>query len=116
MFDDSVMRFIGVMIILTLTGGGIYLMIMLLNALQQRLSGGQAQVADELEDLRHRIEELEGVVADTDDRDLHRQLSEMEERLEFAERLLSNEENRALLPEPSDEVTAATGKRGGANG
>jgi hypothetical protein len=115
MIDDGMMRFTGVMITLALTGGGIYLMIMLLNALQGRLGGGRAHVADELEDLRGRMEELEGVVADTTDRDVLRQLSEMEERLEFAERLLSNEENRARLPEPSDEVTAA-GDRGGNRG
>ena len=115
MIDDGMMRFIGVMITLSLTGGGIYLMIILLNTLQGRLSGGQSEVADELEDLRHRMEELEGVVADVTDHDLIRQLSEMEERLEFAERLLSNEENRARLPEPSDEVTAA-GERGGDRG
>jgi DNA repair exonuclease SbcCD ATPase subunit len=115
MFDDGTMNFMGVMLSLALTGGGIYLMIILLNTLQQRLSGGGADVADELEDLRHRMEELEGVVADGTDRDLIRQLSEVEERLEFAERLLSNEENRARLPEPSDEVTA-TGQRGGDHG
>ena len=115
MFDDGTMRFMGVMMALALTGGGIYLMIILLNTLQQRLSGGGADVPDELEDLRHRMEELEGVVADGTDRDLIRQLSEMEERLEFAERLLSNEENRARLPEPSDEVTAA-GPRSGDRG
>ncbi len=115
MFDDGTWRFMGVMLALALTGGGIYLMIMLLNVLQQRLSGGRADVADELEDLRHRMEELEGVVADVTDRDLIRQLSEMEERLEFAERLLSKEDNRARLPEPSDEVTAA-GVRGGDRG
>jgi DNA repair exonuclease SbcCD ATPase subunit len=115
MFDDGSMKFMGVMITLALTGGGIYLMIMLLHVLQQRLSGGRADVADELEDLRNRMEELEGVVADVTDRDVIRQLSEMEERLEFAERLLSNEENRARLPEPSDEVTAA-GERGGDHG
>jgi hypothetical protein len=114
MIDDGMMRFTGVMITLALTGGGIYLMIMLLNALQGRLGGGRAHVADELEDLRNRMEELEGVVADTMDRDVPRRLSEMEERLEFAERLLSNE-NRARLPEPSDEVTAAD-ERGGDRG
>ena len=113
--DDGMMRFMGVMMSLALTGGGIYLMIILLNTLQQRLSGGGADVTDELEDLRHRMEELEGVVADGTDRDLIRQLSEMDERLEFAERLLSNEENRARLPEPSDEVTA-DGPRGGDHG
>jgi DNA repair exonuclease SbcCD ATPase subunit len=115
MFDDGTWRFMGVMFSLAITGGGIYLMIMLLNVLNRRLSGGRPEVADELDDLRQRIEELEGVVADTTDRDVLRQLSEMEERLEFAERLLSNEENRAQLPEPSDEVTAF-GERGGASG
>ena len=111
MFGDGTWRLLA----LVLAGGGIYLMIILLNTLQRRLGGGRADVADELEDLRHRMEELEGVVADTMDHDVLRQLSEMEERLEFAERLLSNEENRARLPEPSDEVTAA-GERGGDRG
>ena len=107
MFDEGVLRFMGVMFTLALTGGGIYLMIMLLHAMQQKLTGGAQRAVGELEDLHERVAELEGQIGDLLAREPEQHLAELEERLEFAERLLANERGRATLPEPSDEVTAA---------
>lgn len=128
MFDEGMMRFAGVMIILTLTGGGIYALIILLNAMQKKLgvdSQSEAITSDRLQELlgismddldgtdpslvsatemkalRERVESLEDLVAD-----LGESRVELEERLDFAERLLSREENRAVLPEPTTETSA----------
>jgi len=60
-----------------------------------------------------RLAELEGQVADLSSHASGEYLAELEERLEFAERLLANEGNRATLPEPSDEVTARGVRPGG---
>jgi len=111
---DGVLNFMEVMLALAITGGGIYLMSILLNAFQHRLTGGRTPVAEQLEELTLRLEELERVVADGPTVEADGRLIDMEERLEFAERLLAAED-RAQLPEPADEVTA-TGERGGHRG
>ena len=111
--NDGVWRFMFFMLALALTGGGIYLMIMLLHVLQRKLTGGAQGSAGELEELHDRVAELEGQVGDLVAREPEQHLAELEERLEFAERLLANAGNRAVLPEPSDEVTA---RSEGANG
>ena len=47
----------------------------------------------ELEDMRRRLDELEGV---------DRRLAEVEERLEFAERLLARQQEPGRLPPPGE--------------
>ncbi len=66
--------------------------------------GSSAQ--EELEELRDRMAELEEHGAPGLNHDLIERVAELEERLDFAERLLSAEDKRARLPEPSDEVSA----------
>ena len=103
--NDAAWKTIGVMLAMALGGGAIYMMIILLNAMQRKLTGG-SQADGELEELRDRVAELEGQIDDMAVREPEQHLAELEERLEFAERLLANEKNRVVLPEPSDEVTS----------
>jgi hypothetical protein len=64
------------------------------------------RIGEEREELRLRMAELEehGLVGG--DQDLIARVAELEERLDFAERLLASKDNRARLPQPTDEVTA----------
>ncbi len=90
---------------MVLVGGAGYGMIILLNALQQKVTGGADQVRQELAEVSQRLEQLEASGDDNHAEDMDLRLAEVEERLEFAERLLSSEDNRAKLPEPTDEVS-----------
>ena len=108
--NDAAWNTIGVMLAMALGGGAIYMMIVLLHAMQRKLTGG-SQTVGELEELQDRVAELEGQIEDLAARQPEQHLAELEERLEFAERLLANETNRATLPEPSDEVTAESQNR-----
>lgn len=67
--------------------GGVWVGIVLL----QRIRRISEQQPAELEDLRRRLEELEGV---------DRRLAEVEARLEFAERLLIQRKDAVSLPPP----------------
>ena len=110
MFDNGVLKFMSVMLTLVLVGGAGYGMIILLHALQQKLTGGANEVREELAEVKQRLEQLEASGEDTQAEDMDLRLAEVEERLEFAERLLSSEDNRAKLPEPSDEVSAKSAR------
>jgi predicted nuclease with TOPRIM domain len=68
--------------------------------------GSRAQ--EELEELRYRMAELEEHGPAGSNHDLIARVAELEERLDFAERLLASEDKRAKLPEPTDEVSAET--------
>jgi hypothetical protein len=105
MFDENVLKYLGVMLSLVLVGGAGYGMIILLHALQQKVTGGADQVRQELAEVSQRLEQLEASGDDNHAEDMDLRLAEVEERLEFAERLLSSEDNRAKLPEPTDEVS-----------
>ncbi len=105
MFDEDVLKFVGVVLSLVLAGGAGYGMIILLHALQQKVTGGADQVRQELAEVSQRLEQLEASGDDNHAEDIDLRLAEVEERLEFAERLLSSEDNRAKLPEPTDEVS-----------
>ncbi len=105
MFDENVLKYLGVMLSLVLVGGAGYGMIILLHALQQKVTGGADQVRQELAEVSQRLEQLEASGDDNHTEDMDLRLAEVEERLEFAERLLSSEDNRAKLPEPTDEVS-----------
>lgn len=110
MFDNDVLNFMGVMLSLVLAGGAGYGMIILLNALRQKLTGGMSMVREELAEVKQRLEQLEALGDSTQAEDMDLRLAEVEERLEFAERLLSSEDNRAKLPEPTDEVSAESAR------
>ena len=115
MFDENVLKYLGVMLSLVLVGGAGYGMIILLHALQQKVTGGADQVRQELAEVSQRLEQLEASGDDNHAEDMDLRLAGVEERLEFAERLLSSEDNRAKLPEPTDEVSnevTAQGERG----
>ena len=105
MFDENVLKYLGVMLSLVLVGGAGYGMIILLHALQQKVTGGADQVRQELAEVSQRLEQLEASGDDNHAEDMDLRLAEVEERREFAERLLSSEDNRAKLPEPSDEIS-----------
>ncbi len=91
-------------VLFALTFGG-YFAVTLLQALRQRLLGRTGAMHDELEDLYERVAELEaqGVSGGFQ---AEQRLLELEERVDFTERLLARDGGRASLPEPSDEVSA----------
>jgi len=102
---DEALRFM--VVLFTLTCGG-FLAFTLLQALRERLLGRTGAMHDELEELHERVAELEaqGVSGDFQ---AEQRLLEVEERLDFTERLLARDGERASLPEPSDEVSAQGG-------
>jgi hypothetical protein len=81
---DDVLKFFGVMLSIGLAGAGSYALIALVSAWAKRLErgprGNAGELEGEVERLRERVLELEG----TDVR-----LAEVEERLDFAERMLT---------------------------
>ncbi len=105
MFDENVLKYLGVMLSLVLAGGAGYGMIILLHALQHKATGGADEMRLELAEVKQRLEQLDASGDDNHAEDMDLRLAEVEERLEFAERLLSSEDNRAKLPEPTDEVS-----------
>ena len=100
----------GVMLSLVLVGGAGYGMIVLLHALQQKLTGGATSALHELEEIKQRLEQLEAADDEPQTEDMAFRLAEVEGRLEFAERLLSSVEHRAKLPESTDEVSAESAR------
>lgn len=94
--DDAIKLF-GIFMAMSLAGSTAYVVIVLANTLVKRLEGrsGAAEALQaELDDLRGRVEE--GEQART-------RISELEERLEFAERLLSQQRAEARLPAGGEE-------------
>ena len=81
-----------------------------IQVIRRRMLGEGSPAQEELEELRYRMAELEEHGAAGLNHDLIERVAELEERLEFAERLLSSEDNRAKLPEPSDEVSAESAR------
>ena len=106
---NDALRFM--IVLLTITCGG-YFAVTLLQAMRQRLLGRTGAMHDELEDLHERVAELEAQGMSGDSQ-AERRLLELEERVDFAERLLVREGERASLPEPSDEVSAESTPVGG---
>ena len=99
---NDALRFM--IVLFALTCGGFFAFT-LLQALRERLLGRSGAMGDELEDLHERVAELEarGVSGDFQ---AEQRLLELEERVDFTERLLARDGERASLPEPSDEVSA----------
>ena len=103
----EVFQVLGVVFALVLVGlGAGYFGFILLQAFRAKLLGRPGAARDELEDLRERVAELEEQAAGGLDLQAEQRLLEVEERVDFAERLLASERERAVLPEPSDEVSA----------
>lgn len=89
---DGVFRLFGVLMAMSMAGAAAYVVIVLANALVKRLEG-RSTAADalqaELDELRTRVEE--GEQART-------RIAELEERLDFAERLLAQHRAPGRLP------------------
>lgn len=89
---EGVLKFAGVMIGIALAGGAAYLIIAMVNALVRRLEGAGPSQAGRLEtelaDLRARLDETDA----TRDR-----LAELEERLDFTERMLAQQRDAQRL-------------------
>ena len=96
---------LAVVLTMTLSVMGFYLVYHLVNALQRRLAGNDT-VSGRLDDITDRLQELEALVGSAPDHELPQRMAEIEERLEFAERLLLREDNRARLPEATAEISA----------
>ena len=90
---DDILKFFGVMASLATVGVFGYAGFVLVNAFQQRLTRGHQPAIDpaELEALRAQAAEIDG---------LHARLEELEQRVDFAERLLARGENPAELAAP----------------
>jgi len=80
-------------------GSLVYGMVMLITGLHQRLVGRPGSLGEELEQRLRRLEAGELYGAELDE--LHARLTEAEERLDFAERLLAQREGHAELEPPS---------------
>lgn len=94
--------------LLLICGGVGYAGFIALQAFRTKVLGEPGAGSAELDELRERIADLEDHVASgggqfqTDPRVL-----ELEERVEFAERLLASEREHTVLPEPSEEISAS---------
>jgi hypothetical protein len=84
-----VMMFIGIGFAGSLTYGAVALITAFSRRIERRGAGDVESLAGEVEELRQRVEEGEAVRA---------RVQELEERLDFAERLLAQERDRARLP------------------
>ncbi len=106
-----VVEIVGSLFGLLIVGGTVaYLAYTAVQVVRRRLLGEGSPAEEELEELRHRIEELEEHGPVGSDQHLIARVIEVEERLDFAERLLSSEDNRAKLPEPTDEVSTESAR------
>jgi len=85
-------------------GGVAYVGFIVLQALRRKLLGADWVDPAELMEMRERLAELEESGVGRDPHEEQR-LTELEERLDFAERLLSQQEP-AALPEASGDTTA----------
>jgi hypothetical protein len=83
---DGVLKFFGVMTAIASAGAVGYLLIAVANVLARRLEGGRstelAQLESEMADLRARLDDADAA--------RHR-IAELEERLDFAERMLTQQ-------------------------
>lgn len=91
-------------VVIVLIGGGstAYLAYTVVQVIKRKMLGEGSPAEEELEELRYRMAELEQHGPVGSDHDLIARVAELEERLDFAERLLSSEDKRAKLPEPAE--------------
>ena len=107
-----VVEIVGSLFGLVIVGGTAgYLAYTAVQVVRRRFLGEGLAGEEELEELRHRMSELEEQVHLAPDHQLTARVAELEERLDFAERLLSSEDNRARLPEPTDEVSSESARQ-----
>jgi hypothetical protein len=93
---DGVLKLFGIFMAMSIAGSAAYVIIVLANALVKRIEGRHTMseaVQAELDELRTRVEDGEQTRA---------RLAELEERLEFAERLLSQHRAEGRLPAGGD--------------
>jgi hypothetical protein len=93
--------------LLLICGGVSYAGFIVLQAFRTRVLGEPGAGPTELAELRERIADLEDQVASGGQYQTDPRVLELEERIEFAERLLASEREHAVLPEPSEEITAS---------
>ena len=91
---------------LLICGGVGYAGFIALQAFRTKVLGEPGAGSAELDELRERIADLEDQVASGEQFQTDPRVLELEERVDFAERLLASERGRAILAEPSAEVTA----------
>jgi len=89
---DGVLKFFGVMMAIAAAGATGYLLIAVANVLARKLEGGRAAELAELEsemaELRARLDEADAA---------RNRIAELEERLDFAERLLTQQREAPRL-------------------
>lgn len=89
---DGVLKFFGVMMAIAAAGAMGYLLIAVANVLARKLEGGRAAELAELEsemaELRARLDEADAA---------RNRIAELEERLDFAERLLTQQREAPRL-------------------
>jgi hypothetical protein len=94
---DDVLKVLGMLLSIGMAGSLTYGAITFVRAFARRIEGGHSgdisALADQVDYLRQKVEEGEADRA---------RLVELEERLEFAERLLAREGDRARLPGSSE--------------
>lgn len=88
--DSDIAKFLGVMLSIALAGGLGYTLIAIGGVVARRIEGRSGISEEELEGLRDQGRELA---------ELHERVTEMEERLDFAERLLAQRKEAAQLGE-----------------
>lgn len=104
--DSGFMNFIGVMFGFLVLGCTGYLAVTLIQVVRRKLLGPDADAPGGLETLRQRVAELEEYGSVRLDEETQHRMAELEERLDFAERLLAKEHRPAALPEATDQVGA----------
>jgi hypothetical protein len=89
---DALVKLFGIVLAIGLAGGTVYLVVSLIEVLIKRLEGRRPGSLDaverELDELRMRIEDGEQA---------RQRIAELEERLEFAERLLAQQRDHERL-------------------
>lgn len=90
---DDVLKLFGVMLAIGGAGSIAYVIVALTNVLVRRLDGGKPAVTEQLDaelaDLRARIDEADAA---------RQRIAELEERLDFAERMLAQQREHSRLP------------------
>jgi len=104
--SGDVWELFGVMMTLLITGGLGYGMVLALNYFNRRLKGSTPDVIEALEHLRERVVDLEALSHEADPLMLTDRLRELEERVDFAERVMARAP-REELPAPDTPVTGS---------
>ena len=95
--DDNIIRLFGVFLTLATAGGVGYGLVAIGYAISKRIEGGARLNDDELAFLRDQAEEVEA---------LRERLTELEERVDFAERMLPSPGSREPATSDSGEHAA----------